>query len=542
MSGLADIKVLLIEPQSGMRVTIHNMLNLCGITKIDHALSAGTALGAIKSKLYDLIISEYDLGIGQDGQQLLEDVRHHKLIPLSTLFFIVTAERSYSKVVSAAELTPNDYLLKPFTASNLLMRVNRALEKRAAMVDIYGLIENGDLTSAIAACEQNETSLKRYAIDFIRLRAELYVMHGNPDQAEALYQAVVNEHSIDWARLGVAKSMYLQGRHQEADVILQELVIQNKLFMDAYDWLAKNHEAAGQLPFAKDVLNKAVVISPHSVRRLRRLGEISLEVGDLDNAELNFKKVVSKIKFSDFRDPEDYVMLVDTLVQSGDPIQAKSVVRELEKTMPHQIKTPVCKAISTAYIYGKNKDPRISDELAAAVKGNRQNIGLSTRMKLGLAKSCLENNMDKEATELVLNVMRNAVNNAEIGRAAAVFEQAGRGDQAKILIQQSRQEVMELVTAGVKKAREGDFAGSVELMAAAVKQLPGNPQVVMNAALAYLKCIENMGWDQSMGDKARRLIDTARQLDPGNQRINAMRALYDDLQLKYGINRSATLP
>ena len=86
MIELADIRVLLIEPHSGMRASVHNMLNLCGITKIEHGVSAGTSIGAIKSKYFDLILCEYELGVGQDGQQLLEDIRHHKLAPLTTIF------------------------------------------------------------------------------------------------------------------------------------------------------------------------------------------------------------------------------------------------------------------------------------------------------------------------------------------------------------------------------------------------------------------------------------------------------------------------
>ncbi len=538
MSALADIRVLLVEPQSGMRASIHNMLTLCGITKIEHAISAGTALGAIQSRTLDLILCEYDLGIGQDGQQLLEDVRHHKLIPLSTLFFMVTAERGYEKVVSAAELAPNDYLLKPFTASNLLLRVNRALEKRAAFLPIYELIETGDLINALAACNRAEEMHSRYAVDFMRLRAELHVMLGEANQAELLYKHVVDSNGVDWARLGVAKSMYLQGRHQEAGQALQALVLHNTLFMDAYDWLAKNHEASGQLPSAKDVLSTAVGISPHSVRRLRKLGQIALETGDLDSAEKSFKKVVSKVRFSDFRDPEDHVMLVHALVQKGDSAQARSVVRELEKTMPKQIKMAVCKAISTAYIHGKNNDPRVTEELAAAVMGSRENIGLSTRMKLGLAKSCLENNLDEQASEVILDVMRNSTNHVDMERAVTIFEQAGRGELGQKLVKQSRQEVMDMVAAGVQKAKQGDYAGSVELMSIAAKQMPDNPQVIMNAALAYLKCLEHTGWQQNLGDKARSLIDAARLLDPTNTRIHAMRALYDELQVKYGIQRS----
>ena len=95
-----------------------------------------------------------------------------------------------------------------------------------------------------------------------------------------------------------------------------------------------------------------------------------------------------------------------------------------------------------------------------------------------------------------------------------------------------------MVAAGVQKAKQGDYAGSVELMSIAAKQMPDNPQVIMNAALAYLKCLEHTGWQQNLGDKARSLFDAARLLDPTNTRIHAMRALYDELQVKYGIQRS----
>jgi hypothetical protein len=65
----------------------------------------GQAPGTLKQ--FDLVLCEYDLEGGQDGQQLLEDLRHHKLISLATMFFMVTAEGDYGKVVSAAELAPD---------------------------------------------------------------------------------------------------------------------------------------------------------------------------------------------------------------------------------------------------------------------------------------------------------------------------------------------------------------------------------------------------------------------------------------------------
>ena len=535
MSDLAEIRALLIEPHAGMRVSLHNMLNLCGITKIEHALTAGTAIRTIQSKVFDLILCEYDLGVGQDGQQLLEDVRHHKLTPLSTIFIMVTAERAYAKVVSAAELAPSDYLLKPFTADMLLERVIKAIEKRKAFVEIFALMEQGALVEAITACHHGERDYPKYVVDFMRWRAELHVVLGEAAEAEALYTALFEMKAVAWAKLGLAKTLFMQGRYEEAENILKTLVAENNKYMDAYDWLAKTHEAIGELPEAQTVLETAIEVSPHAVRRLRRLGEIALETGDIETAEATFKKVVAKAKFSEFRDPEDHVKLVDALVKKGDNEQAKSVIRDMEKNMVGLKKTAACRAISTAKIHAATGDARLSDELGAAVVASRENIGLSTNLKLGLAKSCLENDQEGEATEVILDVMRNATNQKMMTRAIGVFESVGKGHLAKELAQQSQKEVMDLVAQGVQKAKQGDFRGSVELLTTAARKSPDNPQVVMNAALAALKCLENLGWDNQIGEQAKHLIESARRLDPMNPRLKAIQGLYDELQKKYGI-------
>ena len=112
---------------------------------------------------------------GQDGQQLLEDLRHHQLIGLLTIFIMITSEGVYSKVVSAAELTPTDYILKPFTVDVLSARIARAIERRGAFLPAYQLIGQGNLREAIRLCALAEAAHPRYALDFARLRAELHV-------------------------------------------------------------------------------------------------------------------------------------------------------------------------------------------------------------------------------------------------------------------------------------------------------------------------------------------------------------------------------
>jgi DNA-binding NarL/FixJ family response regulator/thioredoxin-like negative regulator of GroEL len=534
MNELDGLSALIIEPHAGMRASIHNMLNLCGLTKVEHASSANNAIKHLSLRSFDLVLCEYDLEGGQDGQQLLEDLRHHKLISLSTMFFMVTAEGNQSKVVSAAELAPTDYILKPFTADRLLERIGRALERRNVFMPVYQCMEVGNQREAIEACIEGMKAYPRYVIDFLRLRAELHMFLGEPAEAQPIYQQLYESKAIAWARLGLAKTLFMREQYAEAQGVLEELVDTNKKFVDAYDWLAKTHAAAGALDKSQAVLAEAVAVSPHAVRRLRKLGEIALETGDTETAEKVLKQVVSKAKYSEFRDPEDHVKLVQTLVRKGDPVQAAAVIRDLDKSMGGLRNTVVCSAISSAMLHEyTGNDVRLNESLAAALVACRDATGLSADAKMELARNCLQNNMEEGAAEVMRDVMRNAPNPAAMAKAMGVFEKAGRTDLAMTTAQESRQQVVDLVAAGANKAKEGDFQGAVVLMVEAVGRLPDNPQVVFNAAVAVLKCLENVGWEERLGQQAVTLIESVRRLDPVNPKLPALAGLHQQILKKY---------
>lgn len=534
MNELDGLNALIIEPHAGMRSTIHNMLNMCGLSKIDHVGSSNQAVKHLGLKQYDLILCEYALEGGQDGQQLLEDVRHHKLMPLSTMFFMVTAEGDYGKVVSAAELGPTDYVLKPFTADRLLERIARGLERRNALLPVYDLMEAGSQREAIAACLDGEERHPRYLVDFMRLRAELHMFLGEPHEAEPLYRQLVETKAIAWARLGLAKTLFLRERYDEARAMLEELVDANKNFVDAYDWLARTHEAAGALDAAQAVLTEAVAVSPHAVRRLRKLGETALEAGDHDTAEKILKQVVSKAKYSEFKDPQDHVRLVQTLVRKGDPVQAAAVIRDLDKSMAFQKHTPLCSAIASSLVHEyTGNEARLAESLAAALAASQDAPDLRPEIKLELARTCIENGMEEGAAEIVRDVMRNAQNGAAVARAMAVFENAGQAETAQKLAMESRQQVVDLVATGAAKAKSGDYKGAVVLMQEAATKLPDNPQVVFNAALAILKCLDHDGWDERLGQQALGYIAGVRRLDPVNPKLPALAGLHQQILKKY---------
>jgi hypothetical protein len=178
-------------------------------------------------------------------------------------------------------------------------------------------------------------------------------------------------------------------------------------------------------------------------------------------------------------------------------------------------------------------DVRLNESLTAALAAARDATGLSADAKMELARNCLQNNMEDGAAEIMRDVMRNAPNPAAMAKAMGVFEKAGRTDLAMTTAQESRQQVVDLVASGANKAKEGDFKGAVALMVEAVGRLPDNPQVVFNAAVAVLKCLEHTGWEERLGQQAVALIDSVRRLDPVNPKLPALAGLHQQILKKY---------
>ena len=541
MQDNSNLTVLVIDPNPGMRGSLQNMLVQANFSRIEFAVSSGTAIRQLGKRHYDIILCEYDLGSGsedgQDGQQLLEDLRHHKLIGLATIFIMITSEGIYSKVVSAAELAPTDYILKPFTVEVLGQRITRAIERRNVFLPSYQLIGQGNLREAIRAASSGEALHPRHASDFARLRAELHVQLGELADAERLYAAIIDAKPVGWAYLGLARTLFLQQRIGEAENVLTKLIASNSKYMAAYDLLARCHEAKGSHTQAQRVLEEAVGISPHMVRRLRHLGEVALETGDVTAAEKSFRQVVTKARYSEFRNPEDHVNLVKTLLQKGDAAQAGNVIRDLERSMRGSANVDVCKSISVALLHeAAGNEAAALTELGAAVNGVRGTSGLSSKLKIGLAQSCLSHSLDAEASDVMLAVMNDVSAGVSVQQAMNVFVKAGRPELAEGIGSRLRQQAQALLDVAAEKANMGDSRGAVQTSLEALHLAPNSVQVLVAAAGAILRQLGELGWDHPLAELCRAQIDKIAQLDAANPRLEALGGEFQKLRRKYGIS------
>lgn len=538
----AQLSVLIVDPNPGVRANLQNMLAQSGVTRVESAVNASTAIKALGRKSFDIILCEYELGSGttsgegQDGQQLLEDLRHHRIVPPWAIFIMLTAEGTYGKVVSAAELTPTDYILKPFTVQVLHERIQKAVARRAALLPVYQLIAQARPREAIDAAIESARTRPGYALDFARLRAELHASLKEYELAETVYRDVLAAKPVGWARLGLARAVAALGRMDEAIPLLERIVADNPRLMAAYDLLARCQQEMGDAALAKKTLEDAVAISPYVVRRLRRLGEVALETGDADGAEKSFRQVVTRSRYSEFRNPEDHVNLVRALVVKGDPAGASTVVRDLERSLRGAPAADACRSISVALLHDAAGDGAAAvKELKQAVGAVRAGGALSPTMRVGLAQTCLAHRLDDEAAEIVLGAL-NGDDALSAQQALNVFVRAGRPDLADGMGKQLRAQAQILLGVADEKRNMGDVRGAVQTLLEALHMAPNNLQVMIAVVGGVLRQIMEMGWDHPLAALSEEQLEHIRALDPAHPRLAALDAEMAAAKRKYGIS------
>ena len=538
-----ELEVLVVESQPTMRTQLRTMLSSIGIDSAQFAISATMAMRRLREQRFDLVLCEYNLGEGQDGQHLLEDLHAHGIIPLDTVFVMITGERNYERVVSACELTPNDYILKPLNAETLRVRLLRAFQKRDAFLPAWQLMRLGDPVGAIEYCRIARDEQPQYIIDLMRLQAQLHTSIGQLDEAQGLYHEILGARSIPWAELGLARILVTRKQYVEAEAVVRDILAKREHFIAAYELLARILEETGRVEEACATLASATERSPHRVTRLRQLGALSLATGNPSGAEQALAEVVRKGKYSEFRDPEDHVRLLQAQLAQDKLKDAEDTLVDLDRTMGRQPKGELCKAVCTALVHAHNNDrTRAQEALAAALRTGGSIRELSIGLRQDMIKTCFEHQLNDQGKELASDLLRTAADERTLATTRAVLEARGLKTLSQQIEAGIQAEVKSLVTTGAEKAQAGDYDGAVAEMMNAARKLPGNPHVLFNAALALLRHIENRGWNDAFASQARDLIQRAHRLSPASPRLAAITEFMHALIKRYGIRPERILP
>lgn len=408
-----NLKFLVVDDFVDMRGVLKNMLASFDVTDVDTATNGKDAIAAIEKTRYDVILCDYNLGEGRDGQQVLEEIRHRKLIGVGTVFIMVTAENTRVMVMGAVEYEPDSYLTKPFTKDLLGQRLSRLLKKKEDLLEIERAIYRHDYEEANRLIDEKLAEKTSNQNALMRIKAELAINDQQFDQAVKIYQGVLDKREMAWAKLGLGKAMFGKEQYAEAKVIFSDLIKENERFMAAYDWLAKSLEMLNEFKDAQQILSKGVTLSAKAIPRQKALAELALKNGDDKTAEIALNQAIVLGKHSIYKHPSMFANMAQLKAKTGHLNEAERYVREIAKNFNKGPEAELYTALSNTMIL--KDEAAIKENMKIANKLYRK-IGVNTSHELAvdMAKACSKAGDATQAKQILHQAASNNHTDAEI--------------------------------------------------------------------------------------------------------------------------------
>jgi tetratricopeptide (TPR) repeat protein len=506
---------LIIDDFQGMRSMMREMLKVFSVKNIDTAANGNEALVFLEKNKYDVVLCDFNLGNGKNGQQILEEAKHRDLIGLSTAWIIVTAEKTADMVFGAAEYMPDDYILKPVNEATMRSRLEKVITKKSMFVDIEKAMRAKNHARVVSLCDAVMASNKTNATELQRIKTSTLLATGQYDQAKQVFEQILSIRDIPWAKAGLGKAAFYKKEMDRARQLFREVINQNPAYLEAHDWLAKCHEEAGELEEAQRVLVRSTELSPHSVLRQKNLGELAHKRGDMDIAEKAFRKTIKLGEFSVHKSPAAYLGLAKVCSNKNNPAEALQILKNIHKDFESP-ETALHAKVVEGMVYRDAGDHinagKISKEVAELVR-LEDNKG-SASIMLEAAHLFLATGNKEAAESLAKTIVQNNHENTELlAQVNEMYSQAGFQDKGQELVNKSKQEVIELNNRGVVLAKEGKLDEAIRLLSDARTMLPNNKRIMINLINMSILSMRQNGRSDHLMQLSRECLERVAKFD-----------------------------
>lgn len=513
---------LVVDDMSEIRGSLTRILKNFGAASVDTAATGIQAIELCEGKSYDIVLCDYNLGGGQDGQQVLEELRYRKLLKNTNLFVMITAESARDMVLGALEYLPDDYLTKPLTQNVLQARLNRIIIRQEDLYDIKDAIDQRDYQLAIDICTRKFEAGDKYPGYYLRIKAELLFRLERYPEAEALYKQALAEKNAVWAKLGLGKTFLANQRYGEAEQLLEEVVDADERFVEAHDLLAQLYAEQGDYKRSQQATQRAADISPKSVLRQRKLAKLAKQNKDYEASMAASRKVVRMGSNSCFYTPQDYFDFVSELITfEEDPSQEELVNRTKEANLilqrvekkHHDDKSLRFQAMaSQSRVYTAQK----KEELAARTLEKAQSamtereLTSSPYVALELAQAYKDSGNKTKATEILRKVAAQFPDDEDIASRVDIL--ADEPVSAK-----GQQMVAKLTKDGISLFNDNKFKEAMELFERAVALYPNHAGLALNLIQVTISETKENGPKPAYGTICRTTMSKLGDIEPGNK-------------------------
>lgn len=242
---------MVVDDHDAIRKGIKRVLLRMGFGEVIECFDGSDALKILAKKPVDLLIC--DLYMRQvSGFKVLEQIRNRKIgsdIPV----IIVTGEASKEEIVKVADMGAEDYVLKPFQASDLEKKVIKILNKFYSPTPIIKATRRAE--RHFLKHEYRE-ALVAFDSAFKLDPESMRVVHGKALTLEAL------------------------GRVEEALDLLRKLSVHNQSYHRNFGAMADIYLRQNRVKDAIEALRKELEINPMQPDRQIHLAKLLLKEGD----------------------------------------------------------------------------------------------------------------------------------------------------------------------------------------------------------------------------------------------------------------------
>lgn len=525
------LSTLIIDDHAAQRQQLRWHMNQLGIETVDQAGTAQEAYAALGRRNYDVVLCDYNLdsnarGVVSNGQQLLEHARGTGVLGPNTIFMMVSGNNSYLDIAATVEHKPDAYLVKPITTKILQDRLQRLLERQAALATITSRQRAKNHEGAIQAADQAMVETPEYTLQALQMKGGSQLELGAYEDAITTFErALAASAKLDWAHHGKARALKGLQRIEEARAVLEDLVSRNPLFASAYELLAAMAEEAGNDQEAVDILQRSLEGLP-SPRRTRALAEVAYRAGDVETARTHFDRVLKATKGTFVARTSDVLMLAQSAIDMGDHQDALKLVsdnaRLLAQDNTHQ---SVAYALQ-AQAYAGSGDMEQALKSAALAK---ETAGAPSADLNGLlvAKGLLAVGDSSGLAMLQANIKGDHENARMLGLARKILRDTGNEAQIGALIDATAESVRATLAGSQKLRRSGDFAQAKAMVDQALAELPNNTGVLIEASQVYLLLLMRQERkDSAMVSATTGFLQRLDQLLPGDERVVAQHAYF----------------
>lgn len=534
--NLTSKKILVVEDQPIMRETIKHILGSFGARFIVEAESGINAITAMRIDRFDIVLCDYNLLRGKNGQQVLEEAKYLKLLPVNAIFIMVTCEQSQEMVLSAIDNKPDDYLIKPFNRQQLLSRIERCYARKKYLSSVENEIDNGNLYQAIHNCERLlQQDDKKMRMQLLKMHAELTLKVGDFKKAEEIYQDILHERELPWARLGLGVVAFFLGYYDQAIKTFQELVEQHPMMLEAYDWLVKAHESLGNDERALSSLNSAVTLSPMSILRQKKLAVLADKTENFPVAKKAYSATIKLGKNSIHRSSGDYSGLANVYLKNNAANEALKMLYELTQQFHNDPEAKLRAALLESDIHQAKGNKALAQQAYEKVfKLNEQfNKQISRDLRLEMAKAFYLNGNNETCDGILTDLIKTNIDDKLFIKALVSMCDAIIGkNHAETLIQHIKKELVDINNKGVSLFQEGNIKGALAVFEQAIAKMPDNHTIILNMVKIIIHDIKTSKPDPEKIVSAQSYINKAIQVGIPHNQIGGLQVELDTIQYK----------